>query len=152
MIIYIMLMVNPSMPKASLSIVIALIGVPSFVFRSNHLLPIGLRTMIIVSEIGSITWDRTILYHHYSVTINVSTCVQVGNPPTSLPLHHFLQLSQKWNALHTQFLLNISWLSNLSGWTEVNPDSRYVINPIDRPFSNYTDFSADIPMTSTTLC
>ena len=60
-------------------------------------------------------------------------CVQVGNPPTWLPLHHFLQLLQKCNTLGTQLL-------HLSDLTEMNPDSRFnVLNVIDGLFSNYTD-------------
>ena len=60
-------------------------------------------------------------------------CVQVGNSPTWLPLHHFLQLLQKCNALGTQLL-------HLSDLTEMNPDSKFnVLNAIDGPFSNYTD-------------
>ena len=85
-----------------------------------------------------------ILCHHSTVTIKGSMCIQVGNPRTWLSLHNFLQLSQNWNALHTELLSNIFWLPNFSGYTEANPDSRFnVLNPINGPFSNYTGFRAD---------
>ena len=152
------LVVNPSIPKASLNVVIALTGVPSLYFEITNLLLIGQRAKVLVSEIRHQSPERghlptAILCHHYNVTIKGSMCVQVGNPPTWLPLHHFLQLSQKWNALHTQLLTNIFWLPYLSGWTEVNTDSRFnVLSPIDGRFSNYAGLRADNSFASTILC
>ena len=119
---------------------------PPLYFEITNLLLIGQRAMVLVSEIRHQSPERghlptAILCHHYNVTIEGSMCVQVGNPPTWLPLHHFLQLSQKWNALHTQLLTNIFWLPHLSGSkTEVNPDNRFnVLSPL-------MDASAIIPV------
>ena len=111
--------------------------------------------MVLVSEIRYLSPEKghlptAILCHHYNMTIKGSMCIQVGNLPTWLTLHQILQLFQKWNAQHTRF--NNFWLPYLSGYTEVNPGSRFnVLNPIDGPLSNYTYFRADIPLTNTVL-
>ena len=121
---HVILMVKPSIPKASLNVVIAQTGMSSFVFRSNQSAADRARIMVLVSAIGYlITWEKhlltAILCHHYNVTIKVSMCIQVGKPSILLLLHYFLQLSQKWNALDTRLLRDIFWLRHISSqrWT-----------------------------------
>ena len=81
---HVILMVKPSIPKASFNVVIALTGVPSFAFLRNQSAADMPRIMVLVSSIGYLSSEKghfptAILCHHYNVTIKGSMCIQVGN-------------------------------------------------------------------------